>query len=59
MDINAKALPAWEIGMITDNHHGAAEPLPSSYTLIREKISAMKAVPIITGYIGKTVKVER
>lgn len=54
MDVNAKALPAWDIGMITDEQFGNAEPLPSSMNLIREKISAMKAVPIITGYVGKT-----
>jgi aspartate kinase len=54
MDVNAKALPAWDIGMITDDNFGDAEPLPISSALIREKISAMKAVPIITGYIGKT-----
>jgi len=58
MDINAKALPAWEIGMITDDHFGAAEPLPSSLETIKHKILAMKAMPIITGYIGKTGKGE-
>jgi len=56
MDVNAKAVPAWEIGMITDDSFAGAEPLPSSAALIREKISAFKAVPIITGYIGKTGK---
>lgn len=58
MDINAKSVPAWDIGMITDETFGGAEPLPESQQLIKEKISAMKAVPIVTGYIGKTKKGE-
>jgi aspartate kinase len=58
MDVNAKAYPAWDLGMITDDAHGAAEPLPTSPALISEKILALKAVPIITGYIGKTQKGE-
>jgi aspartate kinase len=54
--VGAKALPAWEIGMITDEHSGGAEPLTTSPTLIQKKISALKDVPVITGYIGKTKK---
>ncbi len=52
--VKAQALPAWEIGMITDENFGYAEPLESSYEVMRKKISAMKIVPIITGFIGKT-----
>jgi aspartate kinase len=54
MDINAKALLAWDIGMITDEHFGSAEPLPEATEMIRQKIAAMKAIPIVTGFIGKT-----
>lgn len=52
--VNAKACFAWDIGMITNNDFGNAEPLDSSYTLINEKITKIKETPIITGFIGKT-----
>jgi len=52
----AKAFPAWEIGMITDAAFGDAEPLPSSFPLMKKKISALKVVPVVTGFIGKTEK---
>lgn len=50
----AKACFAWDIGMITDDEFGNAEPLETSHALIKKKISKIKEVPIITGFIGKT-----
>jgi aspartate kinase len=52
--VAATAYDAWDLGMITDEEFGGAEPLASSPALLRKKISALKVVPIITGYIGKT-----
>ncbi len=54
----AKALPAWEIGMITDNTFGNAQPLFVSARMIQKKIRAEKMMPIVTGFIGKTQKGE-
>ena len=50
----ARAYNAWDIGMITDGHFGHAEPLASSYALIKEAIATINEVPVITGFIGKT-----
>ncbi len=45
---------AFDIGMITDDNYGNANPLPDVPPKIRQSIMAMKELPIITGYIGKT-----
>ena len=54
--IPSKAYPAWEIGMITDEKFGDAEPLAESYESMRRKLNSLKAVPVVTGFIGKTKK---
>lgn len=54
----SRAYPAWELGMITDETFGDAEPLKSSFVLLKRKISALKVVPVVTGFIGTTVKGE-
>ena len=48
------AFPAWDIGMITDDEFGSAEPLPQSFAKIKKKIAALSVVPVVTGFIGKT-----
>ena len=53
-DIRARVYNAWDVGMITDDHFGDAEPLASSYALIKEAIAKIKEVPVVTGFIGKT-----
>ncbi len=52
--IASRAFDAWDIGMITDDHFGDAEPLPTSYAHMREAIAKIDEVPVITGFIGKT-----
>ena len=52
--IRARAYNAWDVGMITDDHFGDAEPLASSYALIKEAIAKINEVPVVTGFIGKT-----
>ncbi len=52
--IAARAYNAWDVGMITDDHFGGAEPLASSYALIKEGIAKINEVPVVTGFIGKT-----
>lgn len=56
--VAAQAFDAWDIGMITTDRFGNAEPLPSSYGQLREALNAIAIVPVITGFIGKTVQGE-
>jgi aspartate kinase len=54
--IRASAHDAFDVGMITDDHFGGAEPLPESEALLRSRVSAVVeggVVPVITGFIGK------
>jgi aspartate kinase len=41
--VEAKSFPAWEIGMITDEDFGDAEPLPISFGVLKKKIEAAAA----------------
>ncbi|MBD3164074.1 aspartate kinase [Candidatus Woesearchaeota archaeon] len=52
--IKAKAHDAYDIGMITNPDFGKAEPLGHAPGLIKEHVSRMDHVPVITGFIGKT-----
>lgn len=54
--VQSRAFDAWELGMITDDHHGGAEPLPSTPATLSKEISVLDVVPVITGYIGKSKK---
>ncbi len=56
--IAAKSFAAWDMGMITNDEFGNAEPLPISAAVIHKKISALSVVPVITGYIGHTKRGE-
>lgn len=53
----ARALPAWEVGLVTDHRFGRAQPLPDSEERIGHALAPFDAedaaVPIITGFIGK------
>jgi aspartate kinase len=49
----ARALDAWEAGLVTDGRFGSARPLPESEAAIRAALGAVRGVPVITGYIGK------
>jgi aspartate kinase len=55
--VGARALDAWDAGLVTDNRFGGARPLPESDARIRAAlapmIDAVPCVPVVTGYIGK------
>lgn len=51
--VEASAHDAFDIGMITDDTHKAAEPLPESYITIGKNLKEAVNVPVVTGYIGK------
>jgi len=50
--IEARALDAWEAGLVTDGRFGCARPLPQSESSIRAALSGVRGVPVITGYIA-------
>lgn len=53
--IPAEAYDAFDIGMITDEQFGGAEPLSESESLLHEALSRDTGrVPVITGFIGRT-----
>ena len=55
--IPASAHDAYDLGMITDEVFGGAEPLNESPALLRDRVGAIVAegkVPVVTGFIGKT-----
>ena len=54
--INAEALNAYELGMVTDGNFGNAEILPATYDMIVAAVKGIPAgvIPIVTGFIGKT-----
>lgn len=51
--LQAKAYDAFDIGMITTSEFGNADVLEESYTAIKERLSNLQNIPVITGFIGK------
>ncbi len=51
--IVAEAHDAFEVGMITNDDHGNAEPLEETEEEMRSHLIDKRAVPVITGFIGK------
>jgi aspartate kinase len=54
----AVAMMAWDAGLTTDARFGAARPLPGTDAAIRRRIRAAPAIPVVTGYVGRTEKGE-
>lgn len=54
----AEAFDAWELGFITDDKFGLARPLKDYPERMRSAVSARVksgVVPVVTGFIGKTI----
>lgn len=51
--IKSEAFDAWDIGMITNSDFGKSEPIDEAEMMIRQRLSNIKLVPVITGFIGK------
>lgn len=51
--ISAVALDSFDVGLITNGHFGCARPLEDVDQRIRNALSPVKEVPVVTGYIGK------
>jgi len=52
--IPAEQHDAFDIGMITDDAFGSAQPLPEAYERLRDRLTRFDRLPIVTGYVGKT-----
>ena len=51
--IEAEAHNAYDVGFISNDDYGNAEPLEETEAQLREHLSNKKAVPVITGFIAK------
>jgi len=49
----ARALDAWEAGLVTDGRFGCARPLPTCEGSIRAALGGARGVPVITGYVAQ------
>ena len=52
--IPASQHDAFDIGMLTDDQFGGAQPLPEAEPELRRHLEAIPKLPIVTGYVGKT-----
>jgi len=55
LGIDAVGCSAAELGLLTDDRHGRARPLPECYDSLAAGLSAFDGVlPVVTGFIGAT-----
>jgi aspartate kinase len=52
--IRAQAVDAFDLGLVTDDNFGGANPLPEADGIIASNLRRLTVLPIVTGYIGKT-----
>lgn len=52
--VPAEQHDAFDVGMLTDDIFGGAQPLAEADAEIKKHFGRMKKLPVITGYIGKT-----
>jgi aspartate kinase len=52
--IPAEQHDAFDLGLLTTDEHGSAQPLPEADAEILAKVSTLTKLPVVTGYIGKT-----
>tara|TARA_Y100000310_G_scaffold340249_1_gene435356 strand:+ start:445 stop:1764 length:1320 start_codon:yes stop_codon:yes gene_type:complete len=52
--IKSQAFNSYDLGFLTDANFGSAEPLDVTYSNLKNKIDGIDAVPVITGFLGKT-----
>lgn len=50
--IPARAIDAWDAGLVTDGRFGGARPLPDTAQRIRAALENVDVVPVITGYVA-------
>jgi|TARA_B100000315_G_C14567787_1_gene583864 aspartate kinase len=52
--IKTEAFNAWDLGFLTNEEFGNAEPLEETFNNLNDNIKKLNIVPVITGFIGKT-----
>jgi aspartate kinase len=52
--IPARAVDAFDAGLLTDERFGSAAPLPEAEGELRRFFSGIKELPVVTGFIGRT-----
>jgi aspartate kinase len=58
MGIKSRPYNSWELGFVTDDRFGEAEPLEGTFVALNKSIDHLDQIPIITGFIGKTQRGE-
>ncbi len=53
INVKAQAFNAWDLGFLTNSDFGNAEPLETTYASLKNDISQLDIVPVITGFIAK------
>lgn len=53
MGVAARAIDAWDAGLVTDERFGEARPLARADASIRDALSNVQGTPVVTGYIGR------
>lgn len=51
----ALAIEAGDAGLVTDDHFGAAEPLPEAGGRLRQALARRPPLPVVTGFLGRTL----
>jgi aspartate kinase len=49
----ATACNAYDLGLVTDDRFGSANPLESCYEGLGKAVRAVEGIPVVTGFIGK------
>ncbi len=51
--VTARAIDAWDAGLVTDARFGCARPLPEASARIAAALAPVAEVPVITGFLGR------
>jgi aspartate kinase len=52
--VDAVAVHAGDAGLVTDDHFGAAHPVPEAAARIRQGLALRPPLPVVTGFLGRT-----
>ncbi len=52
--VPARAVDAFDAGLLVDERFGGANPLPEADAAIAKSFAAFKELPVVTGFVGRT-----